>query len=113
MLAGPIDLGFFAKPQQQLELLREQGVIVVEVEPEEGKGLDKRAATRDNFRAALGDQVQGCELLEDAHRVGGAQHGDRAGKADAFGKCCAGSEDDGRSGVKKFRPVMFADTKHV
>ena len=113
VLAGPIDLGFVAKLQQQFELLREQRVIVVEVETKEGKGLDERAATGDDLRAALGDQVEGCELLKDADRVGGAQHGDRAGKADALGKCCAGSEDDGRSRVKKFGPVMFADTKHV
>src|SRR3712207_8083423 len=53
----------------------------------------ERAAPDDQVDAALGDQVEGGELLEDADRVGRAQHGDRAAQPDARGARGGGGQD--------------------
>ena len=85
MFAGPMDMGVLADIQQQVELLGEERVVVFEVETEERERLDERAAAGDDFGAAVGDEVERGEFLEDADWIGGAEDGDGAGKADAFG----------------------------
>ena len=69
---GQVTLSPRATREQQLELLGEQLVVVVEVVAEEREGLDERAAAGHDLRAAAGEQVERGEVLEDAHRVVGA-----------------------------------------
>ena len=64
--------------EQQVELLSEQCVVVGEVVAEERKRLDERAAPGHDLGAAVRDQVDRRELLEDPDGVVGAQHADRA-----------------------------------
>ena len=59
------------------------------------------------------NQIKGCELLKNTHRVGCAQHSDCASETNTFGKRSARSEDDRRRRIEKLRPVMFTDAKHV
>jgi hypothetical protein len=58
-----------AQPEQQLQLLGEERVVVVELVAEEREALDERPAARHDLRAPVGDEVERGELLEDAHRV--------------------------------------------
>ena len=68
VLSGPGDLHLLADAEQEVELLGEQRVVVGEVEPEQREGLGERAAADDEVDPALGDQIEGRELLEEAHR---------------------------------------------
>jgi hypothetical protein len=113
MLTRPINLCCFANLQQQLELLREERVVIVEIETEQRKRLDKRTSAGNDLSPALRDQIESCELLKDTDRIGGAQYGDGTGQADSFGHCSGSAEDDWRSRVKKLRPVMFSNTEDV
>ena len=85
VLAGPVNVCLVAELQEEVELFGEEGVVVLEVEAEEGEGLDEGAPADDDLGAAAGDQVECCELLEDADGVGGAEYCDGAGEADASG----------------------------
>ncbi len=58
-----------AQLQQQLELLDEEFVVVGQVVSKERKRFDERAAAGHDLRAAVGQEVKGRELLEDANRV--------------------------------------------
>ena len=97
MLARPINLCGFTNLQQQLELLREERIVVFEIETEQRERFDKRAPAGNDFRATLRDQIESCELLKDTDRIGGAQYGDGTGQADSFGHCSGSAEDDWRS----------------
>src|ERR1700744_1912582 len=101
MLARPMNLCGFTNLQQQLELLREERVVVFEIETEQRKRLDKRASAGNDFRAALRDQIESRELLKDTDRIGGGQDCDGAGEADSFGQRSSRAEDDWRSRIKK------------
>ena len=89
MLTGPVNVVIFAESQQEIELFGEEVVVVFELEAEERERLDEGAASCDDLGAAVGDQVEGCEVLKDADRVGGAEYGDRRGEADVLrtGRC--------------------------
>ena len=102
-----------AQLQQQLELLGEQLVVVVEVVAEEREGLDERAAAGHDLRAPARQQVQRGEVLEDPDRVVGAQHGDRAGQADAARARGRGAEDHGGRGDDEVGAVVLADAEDV
>ena len=99
--------------EQEVEFFGEEGVVVFELEAEEGVGLDEGAAAGDDLGASLGEEVEGGELLEDADGVGGAEDGDGAGEADAFGAGGGGGEDDGGGGVEVLGAVMLADAEDV
>ena len=100
MTARPVDVGVLAEREEEVELFGEEVVIVFELEAEEGKGFDEGATPGDDFGAAVGDEIEGGELLKDANRVGGAEDGDGRGETDVFGEGGCGGEDDGRSGVE-------------
>ncbi len=106
-------LGVVADLEEEIELLGEEGVVVFEVEAEEGVGLDEGAAAGDDLGAAAGDEVEGGELLEDADGVGGAEDGDGAGEADGLGEGGCGGEDDGGGGIEVLGAVMLADAEDV
>ena len=112
-LPDQCDVGAFAEGEEEVELFGEEGVVVFELEAEEGEGFDEGAAAGDDFGAAVGDEVEGGEFLEDADGVGGAEDGDGAGEADVFGARGGGGEDDGGGGVEELVAVMFADAEDV
>ena len=68
--------------QQQVELLVEEFVVVGEVEAEQRECFGERAPADDELDAPTGDQVDGRELLEHAHRVGRREHRHRAAQPD-------------------------------
>jgi hypothetical protein len=75
-------MGLLAQGQQQVELLGEELVVVAQVVAEERIGLDEGAAADDDLRAAVGDEVERGEVLEDADGIVGAEDRDGAGEAD-------------------------------
>ena len=113
MPARPGDALGVAQPQQQVELLGEQLVVVVEVVAEERERLDERAAAGHDLGAAAGEQVEGGEVLEDAHRVVRAEHRHRAGQPDALGALGGRGEHDGRRRDGEVGPVVLADAEDV
>ena len=113
MAAAPDRVLLLTKLQEQLELLREQLVVVVEVVAEEQEGLDERAAARHDLGAAVGEEVERRELLEDADGVVRAEHRHGARQPDA-----TRARRDGREGDRGCRdgevgPVMLADPEDV
>lgn len=107
------DVLALAQPQQQVELLGEQRVIVRQALPEDGKRLGECAAARDDLGAAVADQVESGEVLVDADGVQHAQHRDRAGQPDGLGAGGDGGEDDGRGGHREGMRVMLAECEQV
>ena len=102
-----------AHPQQQLELLGEQLVVVVEVVAEQREGLDERAASGHDLGPAARDEIDMGELLKDSDRVVGAEYGDRARESDSLRACRDSSQRDGGRGDEKVGAVMLADREHV
>ena len=111
--ARPGDVHRVADLQQQVELLGEQRVVVVEVEPEQRERLGERSAPDDEVDASLGDQVERGELLEHPDRVGGAEHGHRAAQPDPRRARGRGTEDHRRRRVVVLRAVVLADPERV
>ena len=113
MLAGPVDVGGFAEGEEEVELFGEEIVVVFELEAEEGEGFDERAAADDHLGAAVGDEVEGGEVLKDADGVGGAEDGDGRGEADVRGAGGGCGEDDGGGGVEVLDAVVLAEAEGV
>ena len=113
VLPGPGDALVLAQAQQQLELLREQRVVVVEVVPEQRERLDERAASGHDLRAAVREQVERRELLEDADGIVRAQDGDGACQADLRRPLGDRREHDGRGGDGEVGPVVLAHAEDV
>lgn len=84
------------QPGQQVDLFGEQVVVVLQVKAKQLEGFDEGAATGDDLGTAIGEHIQRGELLEDAHRIGGAQNGGGAGETDVFGGLRNRSQDDRR-----------------
>jgi hypothetical protein len=102
-----------AHGKQELELLREERVVVVQVVAEERKRLDERAAAGHDLGTAARDQVDFGEFLEDPHRVVRAQHRYRAREPDPARARRGRTEHDGRGRDGKVRPVVLADPEDV
>src|SRR5437899_1322435 len=113
MLAGPGHPLSLPDAKKKLELLLEQIVVVGQVVPEKRKGLGEGAAAGHDLGPPTGDEVQRREVLEYPNRVIGAEHGDSARQADAFGPRRGGGQDNGRRGHDKFRAVMLADPEDI
>src|SRR5258708_14670392 len=54
-----------------------------------------------------------AKFLKGAHRVLGAQHGDRAGQTNGLRPARGGAENDGRSRIQKLATVVFPNAKRV
>ena len=111
--SGPGDLRLFADAQQEVELLGEQRVVVGKIEPEQRKGFGERAAADDEVDPALGDQIEGRELLEEAHRIACAEDGHGAVEADRGRPGCGCCQEDRRRGVHEIVAVVLADAVGV
>ena len=113
MASRPVRVRLVAQQEHELELLLEQGVVVREVQPEEGERLGERAAAEDQLGATTGDEVEGGEALEDADGIGGTEHRHRAAQPDAAGQRRRGGQDHHGRGVEVVRPVVLADAERV
>jgi hypothetical protein len=71
MLALPDRTGVRTDREQEVELLGGERVVVVEVQTEQRKGFDKRAAPGHDLRPSARQQIERRELLIDAHRQAG------------------------------------------
>ncbi len=99
--------------EQQIELLREQCVVIFQPVAEERKRVDERPASDDHLRPTLREQIDRGEVLEDPDRVGRAEHRDGTGEADALGTCRRRAEQHGRCGVEVVLAMVFANAKDV
>ena len=113
MASRPGDVLVLAQPQEQLELLREQEVVVREVVAEERERLDERAAPDHDLGPPARDEVNGRELLEHADGIVGREHGHGAGQADALRLRRRRGQHDCRSRDGEVGPVVLADAEHV
>ncbi len=113
MPALPRDHGLGADLKQEIELLREQLVVIVEVVAEQRKGLDERAAPGHDLRPAAGDEIERGELLIDAHRIVRRQHRDGARQANALGARSRRGQRHRRRRHCVIRPMMFAEPEHI
>ena len=102
-----------AQREQELELLLEEVVVVAEVVAEERERLDERAAAGHDLGAAAREQVERREVLEDAHRVVGAEHADGAREPDPLRALGARGEHDGGRRDGEVGPVVLADAEDV
>jgi hypothetical protein len=93
--AGPADPRLLTQAQQQVELFREELVVLTHGGAEERERLGKGAAAGDDLRAAVAGEVELREVLVDADGVQGAEHGYAAGQPDPFGLPGDGGEHDG------------------
>jgi len=113
VLARPGDRVGAADRQQQLELLGEQLVVVVEVETEQRERLDERTTSGHDLGATAGQQVKLGELLEDPHRIIGAQHGHGTRQPDPLRPRRDRRERDGRRRDGEVGAMVLADGEHV
>src|SRR5258708_7134138 len=113
MFAGPVHVLVLADLQQQVELLGKERVVVLQLQAEQRKRLDKRPAAHHHLRPALRKQIECSEVLKYPHRVGRAQDGYSTGQAYALRPCRRRSQNDRRRRVEVLLAVMFADSKHV
>jgi hypothetical protein len=77
--------------------------------PKRGERLGERAAAGHDLGPAVRDEVEGGEFLEDAHRVGRAEHRDRAPEADVAGPSRSSGEDHRWAGGSEVLPVVLAE----
>ncbi len=109
----PGDGIFVADLQQQLKPVIKVLVVALQVLAEEREGLQIGAAPGGDFGTSRADQIQRCEVLEDADRVGAGKHRDGAGQADVLGLCRGGSQHDRRGGNGKVLAVVLPHAKDV
>ncbi len=111
--ALPGDGILFAEPEQEVELVGEELGVIVQVVAEEGERLDVRAASGDDLGPAAGDEVEGGELLEDAHRVVGAEDRHSARQLDITGAGGHGCQHDSGGRYREVAAVMLSDREDV
>ena len=109
--SGPGDRLPLQQLGEQLELLLEQLLVVRQVVAEQRERLGERAAADDHFGAPVRDRVQRREPLEDAHRIVGAQHGDRRAEMNPRGPRGDRGQHDFRRGDREVRAMVLADAE--
>jgi hypothetical protein len=85
----------------------------VQVESEQGVGLDGGAAPDHEFCPPTGNEVEGGELLKDPHRIVGAENSHGAVQPDALRAGSGGRQDDGGGRIKVLLAVVFTDAERV
>jgi hypothetical protein len=113
VLAGPFDVRVRSDGKEQIEFFNEKLVVVFESETKERVGFYERAAGRHDLSAAMRDQVERREFLEDGYRIGGTENGDGAGESDCFGAGGSDGQDYSRGRIDELGPVMFSDTENI
>src|SRR5262249_44975548 len=88
-------------------------VVVLQVVTEEWVRLNEGASSDNDLGPTVRHKVEGGEVLKDAHRVVGAEHGDCAREANLFGTgSCSSQQHRGRAGDVLFAMVL-ADPEAV
>ncbi len=113
VLSRPRDALGGAQLEQQLELLREELVVVVEVVAEERERLDEGASARHDLGPPSGQQIERCEVLKDPDGVVRADHVDRARQPDRRRTLCRSREHNGRRGDSEVGAVVLADSEDI
>jgi hypothetical protein len=113
VLARPRDALGLAQPQQQLEFLGEQFVVVSQVVTEQRERLDERAAASHDLRATVRDEIERGEVLEDAYGVVGAQNRDRARQANVPRAGCGGRQRHSRRRDGVVGAMVLTDAEDV
>src|SRR5439155_11417050 len=108
-----MDVLVLANLEQQLELFSEQRVVVIEVEAEQRKRLDRRASADHHFGPAARQQVERCEFLEQTNRVNGAQHRHRTREPDGLRARRGRTENNGRGGIEELAAVVLPNAKRI
>ena len=108
----PADALGCIEPQQEVELLREQSILVRQIVAEQREGLGEDAAPGDHLGASARQEVDGGEVLEYPHRVRRAQDGHRARQPNPRRHLRDGSQHDRSGGDRKIEPVMLAEGEH-
>ncbi len=99
--------------REQVELLLEKRFVVGEVESEQRKGVDQRAATDDELCAAVRHCIESRELGVHPHRILRAQYRDGGAEPDAFGSAGDRGQHHVTRRVHEIGPVMLADVERV
>jgi hypothetical protein len=113
MLARPRDFFVRANLEQKVELLGEESVVVLELQPEQRKGFDERSAPDNHLRAALGKKVQRGKLLEGAHGIRRTQNRHGTREPDPMRPCRSRREDHGRRGIEKIPAMVLSDAENI
>ena len=109
----PVDAGVITDMQKQAKFLVEEGVVVLQIQTEERISLREGTTTHNDLGSPPGDQVEGCEFLEDPYRISSTQDGDRTGQSDCLRSGCGRSQQNDGSRIEKFLPVMFPDPEDI
>ncbi len=113
MPAFPSNVCVFPDLEQKVEFLGEKRVVVGQIEAEKRIRLGERATPGHDFRAAVRQQVKRGKLLENPHRVRGAEHGHRAGKPNMPGAGRRRGEQDRGRGIDIFLPMVLTDAENL
>ena len=111
--AGPADALGVAQREEQSQLLLEEIVVVAQVVAEERERLDERPATGHDLGPPAGEQVERAEVLEDAHRIVGAEDGDGAREPDRLRASGGGGQHDRRRRHREVGTMVLADAEDV
>src|SRR5258708_17666403 len=97
VFAGPVHVLVLADLQQQIELLRKERIVILQLQAEQRKRLDERAAANHHLRPALRKKIECGEVLKYPYRVGRAQDGHRTGQTYALRPCRRRPQNDRRA----------------
>ena len=104
-------------PREQLheqpQLLLEDLLVLAEVVAEQREGLDRRTAADDQLRAATGDGVQRREVVVQADRILGREHGHGRAEPDPLGPPGDRREHHVRGRIHHVVAIVLADVERV
>ena len=66
MFTRPMNMSVLPNPKEQIELFSKERVVVFQIQSEEWKSFNERAATNDHFRSAIGEQIEGRKFRSSA-----------------------------------------------
>jgi hypothetical protein len=108
-----MDVSVVTDLKQQIEFFGEKRVVVFQAQPEERICFYEGTAARNDFCAAVGNEVKGCEFLEDANRIGRAQYGNGASEPNVLRARGGGRKNHDRRRVEELRAMMLTDPEDI
>ena len=79
MFTRPMDVDVLANLEKQVQLFGKKRIVVLHFQAKQRESFDKRTATNNHFRAAVGEEVKSRKLLEHPHGISSAKDGYRTG----------------------------------
>ena len=98
---------------EQPQLVLEQLLVAGQVVAEQRIRLGERAAAEDHLGAAVRQRVERREALKHAHRIVGAEHGDRRAQEDARGAAGDRGEHDLGRRDREVGAMVLADAERI